>query len=99
MARRRYRVGGMDCAEETEALRQTVGRLPGVASLDFNLMNGTMEVVLSDETLGDEDIIAAAKKAGLTAAPQENASVGVPEDTGYWQKNGRALLCWTGRWC
>lgn len=94
MARRRYRVGGMDCAEETEALRQTVGRLPGVASLDFNLMNGTMEVVLSDETLGDEDIIAAAKRAGLTAAPQENASVGVPEDTGYWQKNGRALLCW-----
>jgi len=45
---RRYRISGMDCAEETEALRQTVGRLPGVDSLNFNLMNGTMAVVLSD---------------------------------------------------
>ena len=65
MASRRYRVGGMDCAEETEALRQTVGRLPGVAGLDFNLLNGTMEVVLSDDEIEDARIVAAAKLAGL----------------------------------
>jgi len=97
MASRRYRVGGMDCAEETEALRQTVGRLPGVAGIDFNLLNGTMEVVLSDETLGDVDIIAAAKRAGLDAVPQgavSGAAEPLAGDDGVWRRNGRALLCW-----
>ena len=96
MTSRRYRVGGMDCAEETGALRQTVGRLPGVDNLDFNLLNGTMDVVLSDEALGDADIIAAAKRAGLDAVPQGAAS-GAAEppagDGGVWRRNGRALLC------
>ncbi len=96
MASRRYRVGGMDCAEETEALRQTVGRLPGVARLDFNLLNGTMEVVLSDKGIEDARIVAAAKLAGLDAVPQ-GASSGVADTAGggYWRRNGRALLCWT----
>lgn len=96
MATRKYRVTGMDCAEETGTLRQTVGRLSGVDSLDFNLMNGTMEVVFTDEALDDAVIIAAAKKAGLTAAPQDaapGASVGLPDGADCWQKNGRALLC------
>jgi len=86
----------MDCAEETQALRQTVGRLPGVASLDFNLLNGTMEVGFSDEALDDATVVAAAKKAGLDAVPQDaapGALNGTPDGAGYWQKNGRALLC------
>lgn len=95
MTRRRYRVGGMDCAEETEALRQTLGRLPGVAGLEFNLLNGTMEVVLSDDGLEDANIVAAAKRAGLDAVPQGAASgAAEPSGGGYWQRNGRALLCW-----
>jgi Cd2+/Zn2+-exporting ATPase len=97
MTSRRYRVSGMDCAEETGALRQTVGKLSGVTQLDFNLMNGTMEVVLSDESLTDADIIAAAKQAGLDAVPQGAAS-GAAEPLsgadGAWRRNGRALLCW-----
>ena len=98
MAGRRYRVRGMDCAEETRALRQTVGRLPGVASLDFNLLNGTMEVGFSDEALDDATILAASKKAGLDAVPvppdaASGTLSGARDDAGYWQKNGRALLC------
>jgi Cd2+/Zn2+-exporting ATPase len=88
----------MDCAEETEALRQTVGRLPGVDSLDFNLINGTMEVIFTDRALDDETIIAAAKKAGLDAAAKNaasGASDGLPEEAGIWLKNGRAMLCGT----
>lgn len=95
MTSRRYRVGGMDCAEETEALRQTVGRLPGVTGLEFNLLNGTMEVVLSDERIEDAGIVAAAKRAGLAAVPQGVSSgAAEPSGGGYWRRNGRALLCW-----
>ena len=98
MTSRRYRVSGMDCAEETQALRQTVGRLPGVASLYFNLLNATMEVGFSDEAPDDATIVAAAKKAGLDAVPVAREAApgllnGVRDDAGYWQKNGRALLC------
>ena len=86
----------MDCAEETEALRQTVGRLPGVDSLNFNLMNGTMAVVLSDEGLDDATILAAVRKAGLGAVPLDAASgsaMGLSAASGFWPKHGRALLC------
>ena len=86
----------MDCAEETEALRQTVGRLPGVTSLNFNLMNGTMAVALADQGIDDATIIAAVKRAGLGAFPYDAASgsaKGLPATTGFWSKHGRALLC------
>ena len=63
MTSKRYRVSGMDCAEETEALRQTVGKLPGVARLDFNLLNGTMEVA-AGEGGPDDDAVAAAAQIG-----------------------------------
>ncbi len=95
-ASRRYRVSGMDCAEETEALRQTVGRLSGVAGLSFNLLNGTMEVAFSGEALDDAAILAAAKKAGLSAQPVDPTAGGVPsppDGAGSWLTNGRALLC------
>jgi Cd2+/Zn2+-exporting ATPase len=87
----------MDCAEETESLRQTVGRLPGVVSLSFNLLNGTMEVALSDESLDDASIVAAAKRAGLDAAAHGGGPGGAAAPSGgggYWRRNGRALLCW-----
>jgi Cd2+/Zn2+-exporting ATPase len=86
----------MDCAEETEALRQTVGRLPGVAGLEFNLLNGTMEVVLSDEGIEDAGVVAAAKRAGLDAVPQGVSSgAAEPSGGGCWRRSGRTLLCWT----
>ncbi len=91
---RRYRVVGMDCAEETEALRQTVGKLPGVVSLGFNLMNGTMEVVLSGEGPNDADIIAAARRAGLDVSRCVGGNAaGTSDYDRFWLRRGRNLLC------
>jgi Cd2+/Zn2+-exporting ATPase len=84
----------MDCAEETEALRQTVGKLPGVVRLDFNLMNGTMEVFLSGEGPGDAGIIAAARKAGLDVSRCVGGNAAGPfEQDRFWLRRGRNLLC------
>ena len=38
ITKRAYVVGGMDCADEVEALKGTVGRLSGVTNLTFNLL-------------------------------------------------------------
>jgi Zn2+/Cd2+-exporting ATPase len=65
---REVHVRGLDCAEEMEALRQTVGRLPGVAELEFNLLQGTMLVTAGPEVT-DDDIAAAVQRAGLAVVP------------------------------
>lgn len=39
---RRFRIRGMDCVEETSALKRTVGTLPGVSGLDCDLIDGPM---------------------------------------------------------
>ena len=79
---RSYAVRGMDCAAEVEALKATVGRLPAVERLDFNLLTATMTVTAA-ETLSDEEVREAARRAGLDAAP--TTARPPPEDAaGFW---------------
>ncbi len=85
-----YRIIGLDCAEEVGALKATVGKLDGVEQIDFNLLNGTMTVSFSKETVGDAQIIAAVAKAGLKVQP---VNVGVEAEQGFWQRQGRKILC------
>jgi Cd2+/Zn2+-exporting ATPase len=88
--RRTFAIRGMDCAEETAALRRTVGKLPGVSGLDFNLIEGTMAVAAA-ETLGDEAILSAVRQAGLEAR-RAGGNASAAEFT-LWQRHGRAILC------
>jgi Cd2+/Zn2+-exporting ATPase len=60
----------MDCAAEVEALKATVGRLKDVERLDFNLLTATMTVTAA-ETVTDEALRDAARRAGLEIAPAE----------------------------
>ena len=86
-----YAVRGMDCAEEVEALKATVGRVPGVERLDFNLLNGTMTVT-ADESVTAEAIGESARRAGLTAQPVK-AMAGEAVVESFWQRRGRFLTC------
>ena len=72
-----FKVTGMDCAEETNALRQTVGALSGITDVTFNLLNGTMTVTAAEGAVDDRDIIAAVERAGMSARPADNAQAGV----------------------
>jgi Zn2+/Cd2+-exporting ATPase len=90
-----FKVAGMDCADETNALREAVGVLSGIGDVRFNLLNGTMTVTVEEASVDDREIVAAVKGAGMDARPAANADPGVspPAAAGFWPTHGRALLC------
>jgi Cd2+/Zn2+-exporting ATPase len=93
----RFRIRGMCCAEETNALRSTVGRLTGLHDLDFNLLDSTM-TARHDATVLDEAAIRdAVRKAGLEAETfDESRPAGVHAvEQSWWQQHGRAVMCWS----
>ncbi len=95
MSERIFKVTGMDCAEETNALRQTVGALSGITDLRFNLLNGAMTVTVTHGAVEDGDVIAAVERAGMSARPADNTQAGVSQSVaaGFWVTHGRVVLC------
>lgn len=90
-----FKVTGMDCAEETNALRQTVGALSGITDVAFNLLNGTMTVTVPEGAVEDREIIAAVERAGMSARHAGNTKPGVSPSgaEGFWPTHGRTVLC------
>jgi len=66
MQRRAYRIEGLDCAEETRALRKEFDRVEGVGRLDFDVTRARMVI---ESSLGEPEIHAAVRRAGLKARP------------------------------
>ena len=95
MSEKTFNVRGMDCAEETNALRQTVGALPGITDVAFNLLNGTMAVTAPEGAVANADIVAAVERAGMSARPADDTQAGVSSHAakGFWTTHGRAVLC------
>jgi Cd2+/Zn2+-exporting ATPase len=92
----KFRVRGMDCAEEVNALKGTVGKLTGVVNLNFNLLDGIMTVEYDPGLLSDEAIMRSIRDAGLDAEVLGTSQPSIPDDTqsSWWDKHGRALMCW-----
>lgn len=90
-----FKVTGMDCAEETNALRETVGSLSGITDVAFNLLNGTMTVTAPQGIVANVDIIAAVERAGMSArlADYKQASASQSASEGFWPTHGRFVLC------
>lgn len=92
--RRGYKVRGLDCAEEIDALRKAMARVPGVSEPEFDLLNGTMSVAVGASELDDGLIIAAVRRAGLDAVPWDPDDGLPPENgDGFWARRGRSVLC------
>ena len=89
------KVQGMDCAEEVAALRGTVGRLPGVHELHFDLLHGKIIVEADPETVRTPEILKAVERAGLKAQPWDKAFSGAGDapPEGFWQRRGRLATC------
>lgn len=87
----------MDCAEEINALKGTVGKLAGVTNLSFNLMDGVMTVDLDPAHLDDDAIIRSAREAGLEAEIIDVAHPSASDEIkpSLWDAHGRALMCWS----
>jgi Cd2+/Zn2+-exporting ATPase len=92
---RTYAIRGLDCAEEVNALKETVGTLSGVANLEFNLIEGVMTVRSEPGQVGEDAILGAVRKAGLEAVeigkvrPPGSGSV---RESG-WARRGRTVMC------
>lgn len=96
MEQRTYRIGGMDCADEVNALKETVGRLPGIGNLGFNLLEGTMTVHVDPDQVDEEAIRDAVQRTGLRAEPIDGTcpAGSCVEEKGWWLSRGRAITCW-----
>jgi Cd2+/Zn2+-exporting ATPase len=76
-----FRIRGMDCAEEAEALRQAVGPLVGGAErLGFDVLNGKMFVTASPDGVTPDAICAAVARTGMSAEPWATAARGHTDD-------------------
>ena len=96
MSQKKYRIRGMDCAEEVNALKATVGKLPGIDALDFNLIDGVMTVQQAGTQVDDESIRIAVRQAGLEAqaVDEKNLPQGGVGEGGWWWNHGRSVMCW-----
>lgn len=87
---RRFRISGMDCAEEITVLKREIGPLVGgEENLAFNLMDSTMTV--SGVQVDDAAIIQAVARTGMRAEPWR-ADQRTAGEAGFWQRHGRAVL-------
>ncbi len=67
---RRFFVTELDCSEEVEALRRSIGPMVGGGDrLAFDLFAREMLVQIPVSEVSDEDILAAVRRAGLSASP------------------------------
>ncbi|MEM7392352.1 MAG: heavy metal translocating P-type ATPase, partial [Verrucomicrobiota bacterium] len=95
------KIAGLDCAQEVKALKKTVGRLDGVSHLDFNVIQGSMDVTYDEDRLSYKAILGGVKQAGLTIRDPDD-----PEhhhhhhhhhchdhDHGWWSRHHQAGLC------
>lgn len=65
MSTNEYRVTGMTCEHCVRAVREEVGALPGVTSVDVDLASGALRV---DGAPSDADVAAAVAEAGYALA-------------------------------
>lgn len=79
----RFRIQGMDCAEEIAVLRRVVGPLVGGDSnLTFDILTGVMAVTLQNAEIKSDAIIAAVTTTGMRAEIQRE---GLPAaTTSFW---------------
>ncbi len=86
-ARCTLKVRGLDCPAEVAALTSALGGAPGVGTLGFDLIHGTMTVEYDAEATGPEALVRrVAARAGMRAEVAGSPEV---DRESWWSKNGR----------
>lgn len=78
-------VEGMDCADEVRQIEAKLGPLPGIANLQFDLINRRLRV---EGSVTPAEVQRAIKDIGLTARPEGQAAV--PRT--FWERRGRLAM-------
>lgn len=91
--KRRYRIEGMDCAEEVTVLRRELGGLAGGADkLSFDVLKGEMTVSWAAGAVRDSELIAAVGKTGMKATLLLPVLASNPEPVSFWGRWGRSFM-------
>ena len=82
MTTSRFRVHGLDCADEVAVLREAVGKLPGVTDLSFDILRGLMIVDHEMAAVSCERIEETVARTGMRAEVIDESSPSSSPDIG-----------------
>ena len=76
--KQRFRVGGMSCAACSAHVEKSVSAVPGVSSVQVNLLAGSMAVEYDENACDAQTIIKAVESGGYTAAVDDGRQISAP---------------------
>ena len=93
MTTSKYRVHGLDCADEATELRQTVGKLTGVRELSFDYLRGLMIVDHDESVASTARLMEAVAAAGMRAEVWQDDALKIvaPTDDGRWRRSALTI--------
>jgi Cd2+/Zn2+-exporting ATPase len=91
-----YRVRGLDCAEEVDALRKELGGKPGISALDFDILNAKVTVTYEPAAIDSQAIVAAVASTGMKAVPWAEAEAGERSRSLRQDRGPLILTCASG---
>jgi cation transport ATPase len=95
MGELRVHVHGMDCAEETALIRRALDNTPGVASLDFDLINAFVHVRFDERRTSAGAITDAIRRTGLDAHEADAAADRSLHTHAHHHPRGEYSTVWT----
>ena len=88
----KFRIHGMDCAEEVSLLKEELGPLVGgTDQLSFDLLNSRLIVDAGSAKVSASDVIDSIARIGMRAEIWSNSD-NISNDQSFWRQNGRMLL-------
>jgi Cd2+/Zn2+-exporting ATPase len=87
----RFKVHGLDCAEEVAVLKRELGPLVGGEDrLTFDILNAEMTIA-PDAGVTADQVVGAVSRTGMRAEPWTEGG-SAPAAGGYWERNRRTIL-------
>lgn len=80
-----FTVAGMDCADEVRLIEATLGKLPGVSALQFDIVRHRLVV---EGPISATEVTRAVQQLGMTAGVDGEAVT----PAGFWQRRGRLAM-------
>ncbi|NGX59041.1 MAG: putative cadmium-transporting ATPase [Chlamydiae bacterium] len=91
MQKETFRIQELDCAEECNLLTKAFKGRPGIANLDFDILNRQMHVTYDPNVTDSGKILQMIRSTGMAASLQAEGEKA--ETLTFWQQQGRLILC------
>lgn len=90
MQKETFVIQELDCPEECSLLKKALDNKPGIKRLDFDVINGQMDVTYDPTRTDSEKILELVRSTGMHVSLKQNGI-----KLTFWQKHGRLILCLT----